>query len=198
MFAGRDGAVEAVYLVADTPKPEAGAAIAALHDLGVETVMVTGDRDGDGARRRRRGRDRPRGGRGAARRTRSAVVASLQAEGRRVAVVGDGVNDAPALARADLGIAIGTGTDVAIEASDLTLVSGDLRGAPDAIALVPGDAAHDPRQPVLGVRLQRGRDPARRARAAQPGDRGGGDGVLVGVRRVELAAPAPLPRPPQS
>jgi Cu+-exporting ATPase len=134
VFAGRDGRVEAVYLVADTPKAGAGAAIAALHDLGVETVMVTGDR----AETARAVADAVGIDRVVAEvlpRDKVEVVAALQAEGRQVAVVGDGVNDAPALARADLGIAIGTGTDVAIEASDLTLVSGDLRGAPDAIAL---------------------------------------------------------------
>ncbi len=134
VFAGADGSVDAVYLVADTPKPSSREAIAALHRLGVETVMVTGDRAATAATVAEAvGVDRviadvlPS--------DKAEVERGLQAEGRRVAVVGDGVNDAPALAQADLGIAIGTGTDVAIEASDLTLVSGDLRGAPDAIAL---------------------------------------------------------------
>ncbi len=134
VFAGWGGVVRGAFLVADREKPTSAAAVAALHDLGLEAVMVTGDRRSAAeAVAARVGIDRvvaevlPGG--------KVDVVKDLQAEGRRVAVVGDGVNDAPALAQADLGIAIGTGTDVAIEAGDLTLVSGDLRGAADAVAL---------------------------------------------------------------
>jgi Cu+-exporting ATPase len=134
VFAGRDGVAEAVYLVADTPKAGAADAIAALHRLGVETVMVTGDRT-ETARTIADAVGIDRVVAEVLPQDKVDIVAGLQAEGRRVAVVGDGVNDAPALARSDLGIAIGTGTDVAIEASDLTVVSGDLRGVPDAIAL---------------------------------------------------------------
>jgi Cu+-exporting ATPase len=134
VFAGWDGAVRAVFVVADALKPTSAAAIDALHRLGIETVMLTGDRrETAEAVAAQVGVDRvvaevlPG--------QKVDVVRELQASGHDVAVVGDGVNDAPALAQADLGIAIGTGTDVAIEASDLTLVSGDLRAAADAIAL---------------------------------------------------------------
>ena len=129
-----DGAVRGLLVVADTIKPSSPEAVARLRDLGLHPVLLTGDTTGAArAVAAEAGIDEviaevlPGG--------KADVVRRLQAEGRVVAMVGDGVNDAPALAQADLGLAIGTGTDVAIEASDLTLVSGDLRGAVDAIRL---------------------------------------------------------------
>jgi P-type Cu+ transporter len=134
VLAAWDGAVRGLLVVSDTVKPTSAEAVVALKALGLRPVLLTGDNEttaqavaaevgieeviaevlpGDKAD----------------------VVRRLQGEGRVVAMVGDGVNDAPALAQADLGLSIGTGTDVAIEASDLTLVSGDLRAAADAIRL---------------------------------------------------------------
>ena len=134
ILVGWDGAVRAVVVVSDTVKPTSAEAIAGLRDLGLRPVLLTGDNE--------------RAARHVAGRVgidevtaevlpeeKVEVVRRLQGEGRVVAMVGDGVNDAAALAQADLGLAMGTGTDVAIEASDLTLVRGDLRGAVDAIRL---------------------------------------------------------------
>jgi Cu+-exporting ATPase len=132
--AGWDGEARAVLVVADTLKPTSREAVDELKGLGLRPVLLTGDNRSTAAAI-------------AAEAGISEVVAEvmpsdkadavrrLQQEGRVVAMVGDGVNDAPALAQADLGLAIGTGTDVAIEASDLTLISGDLCGAADAIRL---------------------------------------------------------------
>jgi Cu+-exporting ATPase len=129
-----DGSARAVLVVADTVKPGSSAAVAGLKSLGLKPVLLTGDNtDAARAVAAEVGIDDviaevlPR--------DKVDVVARLQAEGRVVAMVGDGVNDAAALARADLGLAMGTGADVAIEASDLTLVRGDLRAAVDAIRL---------------------------------------------------------------
>ncbi len=127
-------AAHAVFVVADRVKPTSREAVEAFHDLGMEVVLLTGDNQ----------------------RTAEAVgneigvdhvvaevfpadkvaeIERLQSQGKRVAMVGDGINDAPALAQSNLGIAVGTGTDVAIEASDLTIVSGDIRAVADAISL---------------------------------------------------------------
>jgi len=125
---------EAVVVVSDTVKPTSASAVKAFQELGLDVVLLTGDNE--------------RAARAVADQVgietviaqvlpgdKADMIHELQEDGRRVAMVGDGVNDAPALAQADLGIAVGTGADVAREASDLTIVSGDLRAAADAIAL---------------------------------------------------------------
>ena len=129
-----DGRLAAVIGIADTVKPGSAAAVAELRRLGLDVAMLTGDNRATAeAIGRVVGIDRvladvrPEG--------KAAAISALQAEGRRVAMVGDGINDAPALASADVGIALGTGTDVAIESAGVTLMSGDLRGLVTAIAL---------------------------------------------------------------
>jgi Cu+-exporting ATPase len=133
-----DGEVRGVLVVADTVKPSSAAAIVRLRALGLAPVLVTGDNAGAAAAVARAvGLDPERGEvvAGVLPAGKVDVVRDLQARGRVVAMVGDGVNDAPALAQADLGLAMGSGTDVAIEASDLTLVRADLDAAVDAVRL---------------------------------------------------------------
>lgn len=139
VLAGRSGTAEMVFAVVDRIKPTSAEAIRALHDQGLSVTLATGDNTrtaevvaaevgignhaGDAVVAEVLPGDK------------AALVKELQGAGHRVAMVGDGINDAPALAQADLGIAVGTGTDVAMQASDLTIVSGDLRAVADAIAL---------------------------------------------------------------
>jgi len=131
---GWDRRVRGLIAVADTIKPTSPGAVRAIERLGLSTVLLTGDNRATAeAIARQAGISEVVAGVLPGRK--AEVVREIQASGRRVAMVGDGINDAPALATADLGIAIGSGTDVAIEASDITLVGDDLLGVPTAIRL---------------------------------------------------------------
>ena len=133
---GWDGQARGVVVVADTIKPTSPAAIAELRALGLHPILLTGDnRRAAATVAAEVGIDPDEVIADVLPADKVDVVRRLQADGRVVAMVGDGVNDAAALAQADLGLAMGTGTDAAIEASDLTLVRGDLRVAADAIRL---------------------------------------------------------------
>jgi Cu+-exporting ATPase len=136
MYVAMDGRGAGVIGVADRIKPEARETVAQLEAFGLEVWMLTGDhRLAAEAIADAAGIDRTRVLAGVAPDQKAEQVKALQRAGRMVAAVGDGINDAPALAQADLGIAIGTGTDVAMAASDITLVGGDLRNIVAAIAL---------------------------------------------------------------
>jgi P-type Cu2+ transporter len=188
----RRRAVIGALALEDEIRPESREAVAALHKLGVKVAMITGDAQqvADSVARRL-GIDEV-----AAQvlpGDKAAAVRGFQSGGRRVAMVGDGVNDAPALATADVGIAIGAGTDVAVESAGIVLVRSDPRDVVGAIACrarLPQDGP----EPLLGDRLQRRRDPARRGHPgavglrAADGRRGGGDERLDDHRRPRRRA----------
>ena len=140
MFAAWDGLARGMLPVGDMIRPGSAEAVTRLRELGLSPILVTGDSLGTARALSDRlgispervfGGVRPEG--------KAQIIAEVQASGIAVAMVGDGVNDAAALARADLGMAVGTGTDAAIGAADLTLVSGDLRGIADALQLARAD-----------------------------------------------------------
>jgi Cu+-exporting ATPase len=134
MYAAIDGKLSAIIAVADIIKPTSKAAVQRLYSMGIDVVMITGDNQRTAEAVAREAGIRkvlaevlPQ--------DKADNVKRLQAEGAKVAMVGDGINDAPALAQADIGIAIGSGTDVAIESAEIVLMRGDLQGVAGAIYL---------------------------------------------------------------
>ena len=187
MLVGSDGKLAGIIAVADTLKPEAKEAIAALRREGIEVVMLTGDNQ--------------RTAQAIARELgiepviaevlpgdKAKVIQDLQRQGKSVAMVGDGVNDAPALATADIGIAIGSGSDVAKETGGIILIKNDVRDVVVAIRLSRADHAQDQAEPVLGVHLQQRRHPDRGARLPQPDHRRGGHGAELAVGDRQFGA----------
>jgi Cu2+-exporting ATPase len=201
---GVDGRAAWVLGIADAPRQSAAAAVRDLHEAGVQVVMLTGDNEATARRiAAQLGIDTviaevlPPG-------DKAAKVTELQHGGKRVAMVGDGVNDAPALAQADLGIAIGAGTDVAIETADVRPHEIRPAGCADRAAHRARNAAEDAAEPRLGGRLQRDRAADRRGRVraglrpgATPGDRRAVHVRIEPARRRQRPA-AQTPAPPHT
>ena len=185
---GVDSQPAGLVAVADPIKDTTPAALAALREQNIEVVMLTGDNQVTAqAVADRLGIDRVEAQ--VLPDHKSQVVTGLREQGRVIAMAGDGVNDAPALAAADVGLAMGTGTDVAIESAGVTLLGGDLTGIVRARALSAATMRNIPAKPVVRVRLQRRRHPHRRRdsvpglrTAAVPDDRRRRDGTLLGQR----------------
>ncbi len=198
-FVAIGGVLAGMIAITDRPAAAAKRVVAELQAMGIEVAMVTGDR---GATARAVAADlgiervyaevRPE--------DKARIVADERARGRIVAMVGDGINDAPALASAHVGIAIGTGTDIAVAASDIALLRGGIDALPRAVGLARCTLRTIRQNLFLGLRLQRHRDPDRRRRpvpgdgvALVPGVGQRRDVTVVRVRPRQLAAPARLP-----
>ena len=194
MLVSWDDAIRGALAVTDTVKPSAAAAVAGLRGLGLRPVLLTGDNAATAqAVAAAAGIEEVISE--ALPAAKAQVITDLQAAGRSVAMVGDGVNDGPALAAAQLGLALGSGTDVAICAADMILLRDDLDGRPRRDQAGPGHVPDHPPQPGLGVLLQRAGHPAGRARLPQPDPRRRHDDPVLGLRGLEQPAPAALFRP---